>query len=96
MGEKYVTRGNYLTAGDAGNDQSLYSGVDLDLNRWTLDPPSQDATRLGERSFGSVHVGGCHFLFCDGSVRVISYRMDSVIHRQLGTRADGWPRGSFD
>ena len=95
-GEKYVTRGNYRTAGDAGHDQSLYSGVDLDLNRWTLDPPSQDATGRGERSFGSIHVGGCQFLLCDGSVRTIRYNIDSVVHRQVGTRADGWPRGSFD
>ena len=90
-GEKYVSRENYYTAGDAGHDQSLYSGVDLDINRWTLDPPSQDAKGFGERSFGSIHAGGCHFLFCDGSVRTIAYSIDSAVHRQLGHRHDGLP-----
>lgn len=95
VGEKYVSRGNYRTAGDGGHDQSLYSGVDLDINRWTLDRPAQDATGLAERTFGSIHAGGCQFIFCDGSVRTISYSIDMVIHRQLGTRADGFPRGDY-
>ncbi len=72
--------------------QSMYTGVDLDINRWTLGPPLQDGVVSAERYFGSAHSGGCHFLFCDGSVRTISYAIDTEVHRQTGHRHDGLPR----
>ena len=94
VGEKYVTRPNYRTAVDSGHDQSMYTGVDLDINRWTLGPPLQDGVVSAERYFGSAHSGGCHFLFCDGSVRTISYAIDTEVHRQTGHRHDGLPRSA--
>ncbi len=93
-GEKYVSREHYNTAGDPGHDQSLYTGVDLDIARWTHVRPRQDAAELHPRSFGSIHAGGCHFLFCDGSIRLVSYHADTSVHRQLGARADGGPSGN--
>lgn len=96
LGEKYVNRSEYSGTGDPGYDQSLYSGVDLDLSRWTIDPPAQDADELGlepARRFGSAHVGGCHLVLCDGSVRLISYMINRDVHRQLGNRHDGRPAG---
>ncbi|MGC1275464.1 MAG: DUF1559 domain-containing protein [Planctomycetaceae bacterium] len=91
IGEKYVSRAGYETADDAGHDQSLYSGVDLDVNRWVLDPPLQDSDVSDPRSFGSAHQGACHMAFCDGSVRPISYKIDAETHRRLGNRKDGEP-----
>ena len=41
--------------------------------------------------FGSSHTAGCHFVLCDGSVRLISFQIDPEIHRRLGNRADGLP-----
>ena len=96
LGEKYVSRDHYRDGGDPGYDQNPFSGVDLDLNRWTIDPPSQDASSLAPRSFGSAHAAGCTMALCDGSVRVVSYHIDSVVFRQLGHRADGQPRGWSD
>ena len=90
-GEKYVSRGGYDTYDDAGHDQSMYTGVDLDINRWVLDPPAQDGEAVEERRFGSPHSGGCQFAFCDGSVRTISYTIDAETHRRLGNRRDGLP-----
>jgi prepilin-type processing-associated H-X9-DG protein len=89
IGEKYVSQPNYDTADDRGHDQCMYSGVDLDINRWTIDPPQPDSDPQRERRFGSAHAGGCQFVMCDGSVRTISYQIDGEIHRRLGNRKDG-------
>jgi len=89
LGEKYVTRGNYHTNLDPGYDQSAYSGVDVDLNRWVTGPPKLDAEEPDMRAFGSAHSSGCHFVFCDGSTRMIAYAIDAELHRRLGNRHDG-------
>ena len=93
IGEKHVSSAHYADAADPGYDQSPFTGVDLDLNRWTYFTPIRDDPRIDPRSFGSAHAGGCHMSFCDGSVRVVSYNIDAFIHRQLGNRRDGGPHG---
>jgi prepilin-type N-terminal cleavage/methylation domain-containing protein len=95
VGEKYVNASAYSTANDPGHDQSMYTGVDLDINRWTIDPPRQDAQEDANRCFGSAHSDGCHFVLCDGSVRMIAYVIDSGVHQSLGDRRDGEPKGRF-
>jgi prepilin-type processing-associated H-X9-DG protein len=67
----------------------MFSGVDLDINRWTLGPPLEDGSFTAARRFGSAHPGGCQFVMCDGSVRTISYAIDAIVHRRLGNRKDG-------
>lgn len=89
IGEKYVNRSGYDTSSDPGYDQSAYSGVDLDINRWVLSPPRADDDSDDSRLFGSAHPGGCHFVFCDGSLRLISFQIDAEVHRRLGNRRDG-------
>ncbi|MBI1903593.1 MAG: DUF1559 domain-containing protein, partial [Planctomycetia bacterium] len=91
VGEKYRT----LDGGeDPGYDQSMFSGVDLDINRWTYEPPTPDGTDLraiyfsGATRFGSSHPAVCFFAFCDASVRGASFKIDPEIHRRLGTRAE--------
>ena len=89
LGEKYVSHGGYATSDDDGYDQSLYSGVDLDLNRWTIDTPLPDSEYIDVRTFGSAHPAACHMALCDGSVRPVSYLVDGETHRRLGNRHDG-------
>ncbi len=91
LGEKYVSQAGYKAAVDLGYDQSLYSGVDLDLNRWTIDVPIEDGSADDPRSFGSAHRSVCHMAFCDGGVRAVSYDVDAETHRRLGNRRDGEP-----
>lgn len=98
LGEKYMNRYWYTTGQDNGDDQSMYVGYDLDVNRWTQNDPVAPYTPLRDRGnleqyyrFGSVHPGACTFLFCDGSVRSVSYTIDPEIHRRLGNRSDGQP-----
>jgi prepilin-type processing-associated H-X9-DG protein len=66
----------------------MYCGVDLDLNRWTLDPPLRDSEAVHERLFGSAHAHGCSFVFCDGHLEHVSYAVDSFVHRSRGNRRD--------
>lgn len=87
-GEKYVSKNHYFDGGDLGYDQSLFSGVDLDLNRWTISPPKQDANSSQTRLFGSAHTGSCNMVLCDSSVTQVSYSVDAVVHRSRGNRHD--------
>jgi len=90
-GEKYVAAGAYDTYDDRGYDQSAYGGVDLDLSRWVIEPPLRDGLSFEVRRFGSAHAGGCHFVFCDGAVRLIRYDINAEMHRRLGNRQDRLP-----
>ncbi len=45
--------------------------------------------------FKSKHVGGAHFLLCDGSTRFISENVDQLTYQKLGARADGQVVGDF-
>lgn len=43
----------------------------------------------------SLHVGGCHALLCDGTVRFLSENVDTHIVRRLASRSDGEVIGEF-
>ncbi|MFK7738006.1 MAG: DUF1559 domain-containing protein [Pirellulaceae bacterium] len=88
-GEKYVSSDEYFTANDLGHDQSLYSGVDLDLNRWTIEPPVRDSSESAVTRFGSAHASGAFMTMCDGSVRLVSYAIEPLAFQRLGNRHDG-------
>jgi prepilin-type processing-associated H-X9-DG protein len=45
--------------------------------------------------FWSLHPGGAHFLFADGSVRFLAYSADAILPA-LATRAGGEPVDSLD
>ncbi len=90
IGEKYLMPDHYTT-GHAGNDdQAMYVGHDQDVLRSTLWQPLQDRLGVsGYYTFGSAHSGAFNMAMCDGSVRPISYAIDSKTHLALGARADG-------
>lgn len=91
IGEKNVCQPCYSTFGDEGYNETMYHGSSIDLTRWVAQPPCQDGDDLASFQFGSAHAGSCHFVFCDDSVRTISYQIDAEVHRRLGNRADGLP-----
>lgn len=89
IGEKNVCKFEYASNKDLGYDQSMFSGVDLDLNRWTDTPPAPDSETFEFRRFGSAHPGYFVMSFCDGSVKVLDYTIDPAVHRRFGNRKDG-------
>ncbi|MBN2212093.1 MAG: DUF1559 domain-containing protein [Sedimentisphaerales bacterium] len=92
LGEKYLTPDNYYNGLDGGDNETILMGDNGDIARWTRlgDPPLQDRPGYPNyTTFGSTHPGGFKMLFCDGSVRTVSYEIDEETHRCLGNRKDG-------
>ena len=88
FGEKQVSTLHYDDGNDLGYDQSLFSGVDLDLNRWTIWPPMRDSSVSHSRQFGAAHPTGIVAAYCDGSVRIVSFDIDLLTFQTSGNRAD--------
>jgi len=92
VGEKNVRPDNYQDGKDYGDNTAMFQGQDSDNNRWTdqgrTPKPDTPGLLLTQR-FGSAHPSGCNFVFCDGSVHMISYSIDATTHRHLGHRRDG-------
>jgi prepilin-type processing-associated H-X9-DG protein len=57
-----------------------------------LDDPLRETNTFAE-SFGSMHPGGSHFWFCDGSVRFLQQTIDLRLLWDYATRA-GNPKGA--
>lgn len=90
VGEKYV--GVVEATDSLGDDQAMYIGDDADNRRWTSAPPVSDRENVTDiEHFGSRHVDGCHFVFCDISVRSIGYNVDAKLFRSMGNRHDRLP-----
>lgn len=91
VGEKCVSYDDYLTGTDYGDDGPAFGGDDLDLCRWggPSYPPVQDEPGVTAYwFFGSAHPGGFNMGFCDGSVRNLSYSIDTTIHGYFANRKD--------
>lgn len=91
-GEKYMNSEGTQDGRAMGDEQTMYVGDDEEIRRFTEMTPMQDKQTVEcDEIFGSAHVAGCHFVFCDGSVRLIEYSIDETVHRQLGNRKDRTP-----
>lgn len=89
VGEKYLARANYDDGQSLGDDQTAYLGDDADIRRWTDEPPQLDGPNDDIQHFGAAHTAGCHFVLCDGSVRLIAYDVDATVFQHFGNRRDG-------
>jgi prepilin-type N-terminal cleavage/methylation domain-containing protein/prepilin-type processing-associated H-X9-DG protein len=87
---------------DLGN--SMLERFDHDVIRWCGSGygPFKDTINAGcttngtsfwcapaDNSFGSAHAAGVNFVYCDGSVRLITYQIDPTTYTYLGCRNDG-------
>ncbi len=59
----------------------------------TMSPPFQPHQDISgttdQYTFGSAHANGFGMVFCDGSVRTMSYAIDPTTHGYLANRSDG-------
>ncbi|MFN0055647.1 MAG: DUF1559 domain-containing protein [Planctomycetales bacterium] len=87
--------------GHAGHVQvgvSLDMPWTLGINLWTYPgyPSTFQPGRLCNwASAGSEHVGGCHILFGDGSVRFVSENVNVTTLQRIGWMRDRQPTGDF-
>jgi len=81
---------NYAVA-----DANPFGGVGWSISLSGLQADSANvpgvypASGYNFRPFGSAHSAACHFAFCDGSVRPISYGIQPAVRNRLCNRADG-------
>lgn len=68
-----------------------------DFPGFGADPVCRQRSSNWNASFGfkSRHVGGAHFLLCDGSVRFISQNINQFMYQALGDRGDNQVIGDF-
>ena len=98
LGEGNLDPDFYFNSYGNGDNQGWCIGYDYDNLRWvangatpaTATPPQQDQPGIDSFTmFGSAHANGCHFAFCDGSVRMLNYTIDGPTFYCLGVRNDG-------
>lgn len=101
VGEKRL-RVETLGTPQSHDDQGFTSGWDRDEACWGIIPPDEDRRgQDGFYQFGSRHPGGLNAVYCDGSVHVIRYNIQSNntptasaplgIWQRLCKRDDGLP-----
>ncbi|MBN2578926.1 MAG: DUF1559 domain-containing protein [Pirellulales bacterium] len=88
LGEKYLNPDGYRTGYDGADNESMYSGYNNDNLRTTFDGINRDRPGDANEYFGSAHTQAAHFVFCDGSVHGIDYKIDKTIFLYLGVRND--------
>lgn len=80
------------------NVHVLFTNMKVNSPSMTPTPGTADGTGtsyISNVGASSHHVGGAHFLLCDGSVRFISNNVDFVTYNYLGNKADGQVVGEF-
>jgi hypothetical protein len=102
LGEKFVEPSRYIDPGSAGgglgDDQGALVSDDRDTLRYSNNVfipspdkqllPTDDANNYTYR-FGGPHSSGFLMAFCDGSVRAVSFSIDTLISSYLANRKDG-------
>lgn len=89
VGEKYVHAEHYLDGQFEGDGRSMLIGANGEITRWTFSEPKHDLdVTPSSQDFGSAHPEGFNMVYCDGSLRRISYDVAQDAHRVAGNRND--------
>ncbi|QDT68615.1 Type II secretion system protein G precursor [Planctomycetes bacterium MalM25] len=66
-----------------------YSRFNAKESDWQPAADNDDSITRALVAFGSAHSGGLNMAFCDGSVQLVSYDIDQLVHRWQANRLDG-------
>ncbi len=88
VGEKQVFRDTYNRLHAPGYDKTCYSGDSRDVTRWAKYGPVSDQWGTMGLEFGSAHANHWSAVFCDGSVRRMTYTISFEAHYKNGNRHD--------
>ncbi len=95
VGEKYLEPRRWQSGTDSADNESMYTGYNNDVFRSShanYFPPRKDTVGVvPPPTYGSAHQSNFYAVFCDGSVRGISYNVEQSIFANLGNRQDGQP-----
>lgn len=93
--EKYLSADRYLSGDHDGDDNTAYTGYDVDTVRFFSDTPKQDRVDGHNNNgqfktlAGSAHASVIQVVYCDGSVHSITFDVDGDAWANLGNRNDG-------
>jgi hypothetical protein len=81
----------------AGNGVWILDAYPINQIRKTVPSPPTTNQEIGGERYGaiSLHLGGMHGLFGDGSVQFLSETMNFTTYQQLDRHRDGGPVGGF-
>jgi hypothetical protein len=94
IGEKYLCPDEYKTGEGPGDDWSMYSGAQNDIERICMKDdshqPARDRAGAGgwSENFGSAHAASFNMMMCDGSVQSVGYDIDPELYRRSANRRD--------
>lgn len=88
VAEKQVFRDAYDRLDAPGYDKTCYSGDSREVTRWSKYSPVSDQWDTPGISFGSAHADHWSAVFCDGSVRRMTYFINFEVHYKNGNRHD--------
>jgi prepilin-type N-terminal cleavage/methylation domain-containing protein/prepilin-type processing-associated H-X9-DG protein len=89
VGEKYLNPDHYDNGQDPSDNENMYTGFNNDNFRCGFSVPLKDRKGYTDTlRFGSMHDSGVNMVYCDGSVRVVSYDIDVFVHRRAADRKD--------
>jgi len=90
LGEKRLNV-SQLGQEQADDNEGYTAGWDEDTMRLTSEAPAPDfqGDGPGPMVFGASHRGAFHAAFADGSVRSLSYAIDTQVFTLLGDKSDG-------
>ena len=91
VGEKYLSTTGYSSGWDPADDQSCYTGHDVDVNGYgnAIILPRKDTPVRRWVNFGSAHSSTWNGVRCDGSVESFAYDIDGLVMGRLCGRNEG-------